>query len=199
MSVTPKPAICRGICEGNGRGQEREVGWGGDASVAACTSGLWRPCPRRSAKAKRFRPPRLATVRHTAGKVNLREMSLYRECIGPDCRQSASIYGNGDANKPGCLPRALLISSRRLTFSFLCSKPPFNDSAFFFIICCISYTWDLPLNRFSSLLSHETFNEMIDALKGQAFFLFPDFGCFIVSFIWNLWRCLTKSDLIPRC
>lgn len=133
VSVTPKPAICRGICEGNGRGQEREVGWGGDASVAACTSGLWRPCPRRSAKAKRFRPPRLATVRHTAGKVNLREMSLYRECIGPDCRQSASIYGNGDANKPGCLPRALLISSRRLTFSFLCSKPPFNDSAFFLL------------------------------------------------------------------
>lgn len=44
---------------------------------------------------------------------------------------------------------------------------------FFFIICCISYTWDLPLNRFSSLLSHETFNEMIDALKGQVFFFYP--------------------------
>lgn len=62
---------------------------------------LWQACLKRCVKVIWFRLQRLETVRHTTSKTNVREMSLYRYCIGPDCRQSASIYG-----KTRCLPQA---------------------------------------------------------------------------------------------
>lgn len=86
--------------------EEDKSGWGCDTRCMHLW--LWWACLKRYVKVNWFRLLR-ATVRHTGSKVNLREMSLYRHFIGPDCKRSASIYGNGDVYKTGYLPQALFI------------------------------------------------------------------------------------------
>lgn len=67
--------------------------------IAATSGGGSRPDEVREGELIRLL--RRATVCHNGSKVNSREMSPRRWCIGLDCRQSASIYGNGGTQNRG--------------------------------------------------------------------------------------------------